>query len=135
MVYLYAVLGVVMMSGITAIFEMGLSLTGQSMIPTPADQYFSNPAIQASEVQLLGSLAGPAFPGLVSSRGLCGALDVVDPAGWSLIGQGRWANSCQLNRGSHRLIVRQDLGNNQMPYQLHSCLLRGGNDKCSFESE
>ena len=30
MVYLYAALGVVMMTGIMAIFEMGLSLTGQS---------------------------------------------------------------------------------------------------------
>ena len=37
MVYLYAGLGVLMISGIMAIFEMGLSLTGQSMIPTPAD--------------------------------------------------------------------------------------------------
>ena len=39
MVYLYAGLGVVMLSGIMAIFEMGLSLTGQSMIPTPPDVY------------------------------------------------------------------------------------------------
>ena len=35
MVYLYAGLGVLMLSGIMAIFEMGLSLTGQSMLPTP----------------------------------------------------------------------------------------------------
>ena len=35
MVYLYAALGVVMMTGIMTIFEMGLSLTGQSFILKP----------------------------------------------------------------------------------------------------
>ena len=35
MVYLYAALGVVMMTGIMAVFEMGLSLTGQSFILKP----------------------------------------------------------------------------------------------------
>ena len=39
MVYFYAVMGVVMMTGIMAIFEMGLSLTGQSLLPTPVDVY------------------------------------------------------------------------------------------------
>ena len=138
MVYLYAVMGIAMMSGIMAILEMGLSLTGQSMMPTPPDQYFSDPAIKASEVKLLGDLADPAFSVLVLSNGLCGALDVVDPdpigMGWNLIGQGRWANSCQLNRGRHRIIVRQDLQSNQMPYRLYSCLLLD-QEKCFFESE
>ena len=32
MVYLYAGLGVVMLSGIMAIFEMGLALTGQTLL-------------------------------------------------------------------------------------------------------
>ena len=35
MVYLYAALGVVMMTGIMAIFEMGLSLNGQSFVLKP----------------------------------------------------------------------------------------------------
>ena len=35
MVYLYAALGVVMMTGIMAVVEMGLSLTGQSLILKP----------------------------------------------------------------------------------------------------
>ena len=35
MVYLYAALGVVMMTGIMAVIEMGLSLTGQSFILKP----------------------------------------------------------------------------------------------------
>ena len=39
MVYLYAALGVVMMTGIMAVFEMGLSLTGQSLLLKPDDPY------------------------------------------------------------------------------------------------
>ena len=35
MIYLYAALGVVMMTGIMAVVEMGLSLTGQSLILKP----------------------------------------------------------------------------------------------------
>ena len=47
MVYLYAVLGVMMISGIMAIFEMALSLTGQSMIPAPSDKYLSSASMKA----------------------------------------------------------------------------------------
>ena len=38
MIYLYAGLGVVMLSGIMAIFEVGLK-TGQSLLPMPNDTY------------------------------------------------------------------------------------------------
>ena len=42
MVYLYAALGVVMMTGIMAVMEMGLSLTGQSLLLKPDDPYQQN---------------------------------------------------------------------------------------------
>lgn len=133
MVYLYALMGILMLSGITAIFEMGLSLTGQSMIPAPPDAYFSDASIRVSDVKLLESLSDTAFSDLASNRGLCGALHDVYPGNWTLISKGRWANSCQLNRGSHRIIVRHDPFDKQMSYQLFSCARTGGNDHCSFE--
>ena len=37
MVYLYAAMGVVMMTGIMAVLEMGLSLTGQSLLLKPIE--------------------------------------------------------------------------------------------------
>ena len=40
MVYLYAALGAVMMTGIMAVLEMGLSLTGQSLLLKPEDPYY-----------------------------------------------------------------------------------------------
>ena len=42
MVYLYAALGMMMMSGIMAVLEMGLSLTGQSLLLKPVDPYQQN---------------------------------------------------------------------------------------------
>lgn len=47
MVYLYAALGVVMMTGIMAVVQMGLSLTGQSLLLKPGDPYRQNFLINA----------------------------------------------------------------------------------------
>ena len=50
MLYLYAVLGILMLSGIMTIFEMGLSLTGRSMIPTPPDAYLSDASMKDLDI-------------------------------------------------------------------------------------
>ena len=47
MIYLYAALGVVMVTGIMAVVEMGLSLTGQSLLLRPDDPYQQNLVTQA----------------------------------------------------------------------------------------
>ena len=47
MVYLYAAMGVVMMTGIMAVLEMGLSLTGQSLLLKPIDSYQQNRVLNA----------------------------------------------------------------------------------------
>lgn len=144
MLYLYAILGIVMMSGIMSIFEMGLSLTGRSMMPTPPDAYLSDASMKDSDIKLLKNLADDNFSDSVLDVGLCGALDDIDVGDWSLISEGRWANSCQLNRGSHRVLVREEPGNEQYSYQLFSCALSEKNvwydkeleiDRCSFERE
>ena len=143
MLYLYAVLGILMLSGIMTIFEMGLSLTGQSMIPTPPDAYLSDTSMKDLDIKLMKNLADDNFSDSVLDEGLCGALDDIDD-GWALISEGRWANSCQLNRGSRRVLVREEPGNERMPYQLFSCALSEENiwydkeleiDRCSFERE
>ena len=153
MVYLYAGMGVVMLTGIMAIFEMGLSLTGQSLLPTPADPYLSNSSMKASDITLLEFLfdqkklkawdevdgveqeVEKTFSAVASDLGLCVALNQIDDEGWSLISEGRFINGCQLTRGSHRAVVKENSDNGQMPYQLFSCALSGGNDQCSFEHE
>lgn len=145
MLYLYAILGILMMSGIMTIFEMGLSLTGRSMLPTPPDAYLSDASMKDSDIKLLKDLADESFSDSVLNKGLCGALnEATDEVGWTLIGEGNWANSCQLNRDSRRVLVREDLDNKQMPYPLFSCALSEKNvwydeklkvDRCSFERE
>ena len=59
MVYLYAALGMVMMTGIMAVVEMGLSLTGQSLLLKPDDPYRQNlltKAVGKRDQQMLNML-------------------------------------------------------------------------------
>ena len=153
MVYLYAGMGVVMLTGIMAIFEMGLSLTGQSLLRMPADPYLADSSMKDADQALLDFLhdqkklnalvdvAGVVqdvetdFSELVRDQGLCGALNQIENEGWTLISEGRWVNSCQLTRGSHRAVVKEKADDGPIPYQLFSCVLSGGNDRWSFERE
>ena len=146
MVYLYAGLGVLMLSGIMAIFEMGLSLTGQSMMPTPPDIYLQDFDIKMSERRLIELLGNPSFvcQGL-ANQALCTDLvqaysdEYPGQSVWQAdnrmpIDQGLWIRSCQLNRGSHRIVIMPpDPGHSHMPYKLFSCILAAGYDQCSFE--
>ena len=141
MVYLYAGLGVVMLSGIMAIFEMGLALTGQTLLPAPSDDYLSNQSMKDADIVFLKALADQkttlvddkTFPDLVSDAGLCVALNAIDGPGWLSISDGRWKNGCQrstlVGGLSHRVII------SEKPHELFSCALDTGSAQCAFELE
>ena len=142
MVYLYAGLGMVMLSGIMAIFEMGLALTGQTLLPVPPDDYLSSQSMKDEDKIFLKALADETtslvddktFPDLVSDEGLCGALNEIDDdPEWSSIDVGRWKNGCQRSKPLgdlyHRVIVSEE------PYKLFSCALDAGSAQCAFELE
>ena len=157
MVYLYAGMGVVVLTGIMAIFEMGLSLTGQSLLPTPADPYFADSSMKEKDQALLEFLFDQKkinttvyidvdgvpqkqeveqdFSVVVRDEGLCAALNQIDDEGWTLIPEGRWINGCQLTRFPYRAVVKENSDDVQMPYQLFSCALSEGDDRCAFERE
>lgn len=151
MVYLYAGLGVAMLAGIMAIFEMGLALTGRSLLPAPQDMYLSNAQVKLKDQRLLKLLVGnPAVvaPGL-NAESLCVALrdayqDAYLQGGesnpWVIasatpLTSRRWIGSCFLNDGSHRVLARQDGVDDSSPYQLYSCVVKAGSDLCLFEKE
>ena len=146
MIYLYAGLGLLMLSGIMAVFEMGLSLTGQSMTPTPPDPYLKNPDIKLADKKILELLKDRnAVSQGLTSQALCSALiqsySVQNPeqSPWRSdnrmpIDEGEWIRSCQLNRGFHRIVIMPpDPGHSYLPYQMFSCILDAGYDQCSFE--
>ena len=144
MVYFYAVMGVMMMTGIMAIFEMGLSLTGQSLLPNPPDKYLSSNDMKRLDVELyeyiLDKDKSGIFSDSVSDKGLCDALKSFEKGSWMLIKEGEsneyFVGSCQLTRGdSHRSIVRSNVGVVDLPYQLFSCVLGDGKNICPFEEE
>ena len=45
--------GMVMLSGIMAIFEMGLALTGQTLLPVPPDDYLSSQSMKDEDKHFL----------------------------------------------------------------------------------
>ena len=142
-------MGVVMMTGIMAIFEMGLSLTGQSVLPTPVDAYSLSPRAKVLDQDLFKLLDNSS----VVSRGLiqgdlCSAISKAYTDSPSLvltpIGSGPFEDGCQIQRDfivdghsiSHRVYVksfgRDDQG---PPYNLFSCTSDDVNHRCSFERE
>ena len=120
-----------MLTGIMAIFEMGLSLTGQSLLTNDPDKYLSSFGMKQLDAKLLVGMSKNGFNNSVAnpSIGLCGALNGIEP-GWSKITKsGFWSGGCQLTKGSHRIIVRKTT------HQLFSCALRDRATKCSFEKK
>ena len=108
-------MGVVMMTGIMAIFEMGLSLTGQSLLPAPLSGYSANTQIKAKDALLLQDLSEEDFNESVLASDLCSALKGVDGELWTLIENLQpgdyFFGSCGLNReGLYRSIVRKNNG-------------------------
>ena len=149
MVYLYAGLGVAMLAGIMAIFEMGLALTGNSLLPSPQDPYLINTDVKDEDKRWLNLLGDKDVSGTRSD--LCAALKDVYSKEYLEIGEqfpwrsnvyasnhnSGWWRSCFMNRGVHRVIVRPsdptDTGHLASKYSLYSCILKSGNDRCPFE--
>ena len=142
-------MGIVMMTGIMAIFEMGLSLTGQSLLPSPPDKYSDDMKIR--DVRLWEDLLAnedaevfddKTFPELVARDGLCSALTdaSAEEGSWLPSDEGEsndyFVGSCQLTRGdSHRSLVRTHDDGEDVSYQLFSCVLNDGASLCSFEEK
>ena len=143
MVYLYAGLGVAMLAGIMAIFEMGLSLTGRSLLPSPTDSYLVSRDIKERDQRLLRVLADrEALPSTLSGLEICQGLELSDEFkdDWPFsqaqeASERLFPGSCVMNAGSHRVLVQPDALNSDRSYQLYSCVLQGSDQLCLFEKE
>ena len=146
-------MGVVMMTGIVAIFEMGLSLTGQSVLPTPVDAYSLSPQAKALDQDLFELLddANVVSRGL-SQGDLCAAISKAYAKAYAdspslvltPIGSGPFEGGCQIKRDLivygdnifHRVYVKSIGRGGQGPqYNLFSCTSDDVNHRCSFERD
>ena len=150
MVYFYAGLGVAMLAGIMAIFEMGLSLTGRSLLPSPTDQYLLSGEIKEMDRDLLEVLANSeALPSNLRGLEICAGLELKladalkDDWPFSSAQETsttRFPGGCVMNAGRHRVLVQPNPSypNPSKPvqrYQLYSCVLQGSDQLCLFEQE
>ena len=138
-----------MMTGIMAIFEMGLSLTGQSLLPPPFDVYFDNPQeAKLFDEALLKKLANPddVERGL-SGQALCDAINQADPGQYSfgLVTNRKspWDDGCLFEMSyealnetvSHKILIKPPAHGvaSLLPYELFSCTSTRVGYQCSFE--
>ena len=135
MVYLYAGLGIAMLSGIMAIFEMGLAVTGQSFLSSPVDSYYMDSAKDTDQKFVIDLYGGwdkvflNADPSVPIS---CENLLKIDGYTWQAVEKdGFFKDSCVVNNGRHRILVKLDSGG--IPYRVFTCLLDANDDQCSFE--
>ena len=152
MTYLYAGLGVAMLAGIMAIFEMGLSLTGQTLKNVPVDPYRISDEAQRLDRQVLAALATNEIANAgESGNKLCDAL-ISQPELRGLridaLATSDGEKRCVLvanqhlvsitpggslkDQGfEHRFVVYRELSDPNQPYRLFSCLTQAS--RCSFE--
>ena len=138
MVYLYAGLGIAMLSGIMAIFEMGLAVTGQSLLRLPEESYFDDITAKNIDKNFMKNLYDgkwekkfiDADPAVSIS---CSNLLSIDGYSWKPIERGAFKGSCAVNNSSHRILV--ELGSEVMSYRIYSCFIESDDGQCSFEQE
>ena len=157
MISLYAILGMAMLTGIMAIMEMGLSLTGRSLLPLPQNQYLTSTSVKLMDRHLLGLLADTKnesellIPRDLSGQRLCDSLkdaynnyplnslpnpwieDSVLMEEYANDPQSFWRLSCVLNDSSsrHHVLINPDLQTGS--YELFSCVLPVKKTRCKFE--
>ena len=118
MVYLYAALGVVMMTGIMAVVEMGLSLTGQSFILKSLPS-----SVQKESINELKQLDKDLLRLLSKTHEVQGLDPLGSPKGSPLKGSSLCTQvMCRINRQSFCLGEASDAGRPLLP-QVES--LRG----------
>ena len=145
MTYLYAGLGIAMLTAIMAMFQIATGLTQQQISSKPPTDSYLKSVWQSNDQQFLrlietmdgtwgtGSVlcqkiiqtvaTGGAFPGLAG---------YVESLGTASL-HSRFVGACVLGSGSHRvLIAPKPASSTGASYRLYSCLLSSG-VACNFE--
>ena len=137
MVYLYGALGIAMLSGIMAIFEMGLSLTGKSPLPMPKNNYLkSSEKIKEKDLFLFSNSNHPSYDDVKINSGLvgvniCNEL-IAHQSILSVVGSptkiflpntlnASWNNGCVMDYGSHQVLLLPSSKEGDDPYLIASC--------------
>lgn len=143
MVYLYAGLGIAMLSGIIAIFEMGLAVTGQSLFEIESryhnSNYFKNSSpssVRSDDINLMQKLSNGTWreeylaknPG---SQPRCSDLSVLYAPGtiWDRVSP-KIDSPCESYGDGRRIVV--DIVADEV---LYICIPKQDLGKCFFEEK
>ena len=140
MVYLYAGLGVMMLSGIMAIFEMGLAVTGQSLFRYEStyhdSDYFKNSEIRDEDIGFMNELTDQDWKkkfteAVPQVKIKCDNFLGKERYDWKKVSSGRFKgldNICSSYSDGRRILV--DIDTEKVVY---ICIPKSS--LCSFEEE
>jgi len=150
MTYLYAGLGIAMLTAVMAMFQVAMGLTQQQIVSQPREDSYLNSELQSNDRQflrLINVINAGSGPGSTCDK----IKDVIDKDKQKLprdqdfynlyaYGQGlvissshfRLNGACALPNGSHRVLIAP-APSGATGYRLFSCLITGSDDQCGFE--
>ncbi|MBM5828625.1 MAG: hypothetical protein FJ050_11415 [Cyanobacteria bacterium M_surface_7_m2_040] len=144
MTYLYAGLGIAMLTAVMAMFQVAMGLTQQQIASKPPQDSYVKSPWQSNDQQFL-RLIQTMDSSWGSGSTLCGKimqtiavsstypnLSGYGPGLVSSSGHARLAGACALANAAHRVVIAPAPAG-ATGYRLYSCLIQGGDVDCAFE--
>jgi len=150
MTYLYAGLGLAMLTAVMAMFQVAMGLTQQQIVSQPPQDRYLNSVGRSNDrkfLRLMNVINAGSGPGSTCDK----IKDVIDKDKQKpsinqefhdlyAYGQGlvissshfRLDGACALPNGSHRVLIAPAPAGAK-GYRLFSCLITGSDDQCGFE--
>ena len=144
MTYLYAGLGIAMLTAVMAMFQIAMGLTQQQIVSKPPQDTYLKSVWQSNDQQFL-RLIKTMDSGWGTGATLCDKIrqtiattstySSLSDYGSGLVSSSshpRLTGACALANGSHRILIAPPPAG-AMGYRLYSCLITGGDVECGFE--
>jgi len=147
MTYLYAGLGIAMLSAVMAMFQIAMGLTQQQMVSKPPQDTYLKSVWQSNDQQFLqlvktmdsgwgtGSTLCDKIKQTIAASSTYSSLSDYDPGLVSSSLHLRFDGPCEpcaLANGSHRVLIAAAPAG-AAGYRLYSCLIKAGDVECGFE--
>jgi len=144
MTYLYAGLGIAMLTAVMAMFQIAMGLSQQQMVSKPPRDAYLKSVWQSNDQQFLrlvktmdsGWGAGPTLCDkirqTIAASSTYSSLSDYGPGLVSPSSHPRLMGACALANGSHRVLIAPTPAG-ATGYRLYSCLIKAGDVECGFE--
>jgi len=144
MTYLYAGLGIAMLTAVMAMFQIAMGLTQQQIVSKPPQDTYLKSVWQSNDQQFLrliktmdsgwgtGSTLCDKIRQTIATTSMYSSLSDYGPGLVSSSSHPRLMGACALANGGHRVLIAPAPAG-ATGYRLYSCLVKAGDVECGFE--